>query len=62
MSDVERAMLYEFAYDTTHAALRAAYVTSGWSPSDATLSRLRGYFEAGLSPDEAAAGLFETHH
>lgn len=62
MSDVEQAMLYEFARDTTHAAYRAQYVTTAWSPSDAMCERLRGYHQAGLTPDEAAEGLFGVHH
>lgn len=62
MTAREQAILYEWARSTTDSAFHAGYITRAWQPNDATLFRMRGYFEAGLSPDEAAAGLFETHH
>ena len=62
MTDREQARLYEFTKDVTTLAFHTGYITNRWSPNDAALSRLRGYYEAGLTPDEAAQGLFATHH
>ena len=62
MSDREQAILWEFTRDVTDASYRAGYITRRWNPSDAVCLRLRGYQQAGLTPDEAADGLFATHH
>jgi hypothetical protein len=62
MSLREQARLYEFTKSVTTLAFHTGYITQRWSPSDATLCRLRGYYEAGLTADEAADGLFAVHH
>jgi hypothetical protein len=62
MSDREQAILYEWTRSATDSAFHAGYITRSWSPSDAVCNRLRGYFEAGLSPDEAAEALFAVRH
>jgi hypothetical protein len=62
MSDREQAILFEWTRDAANAAFRAEYVARGWAPSDATCQRLRGYHQAGLSPDEAAEALFARRH
>jgi hypothetical protein len=62
MSEREQAILFEWTRSTVDSAFRAEYVVRGWAPSDATCQRLRGYHQAGLSPDEAAEALFSTRH
>jgi len=62
MTEREQAILYEWTRDTADAAFRAEYVARGWAPSDATCQRLRGYHQAGLTPDEAAEALFAVRH
>lgn len=62
MSEREQAILYEWARSTTDSAFHAGYITRAWQPNDATLFRMRGYHEVGLSPDEAAEALFAVRH
>ena len=62
MSEREQAILYEWTRSATDSAFHAGYITRGWAPSDATCQRLRGYHQAGLSPDEAAQALFAVRH
>jgi len=62
MSTRETDMLFEFTRSVTTLAFHVGYIENRWSPDDATIRRLRGYFQAGLTPGEAAAGLFATHH
>ncbi|MET3232266.1 UNVERIFIED_ORG: hypothetical protein ABIC54_004471 [Burkholderia sp. 1263] len=62
MSQREQAILFEFTRDVADAAFRAGYLMKAWQPNDAMCLRLRGYHQAGLSPDEAADGLFAVHH
>ena len=62
MSEREQALLWEFTRDVTDASYRAGYITRRWNPTDAVCLRLRGYHLAGLTPDEAAEGLFGVKH
>lgn len=57
-SDRERAMLSEWTRDTINAAARAELVKLPYRPTDHVCGVLRGYFEAGLSPEDAAMALF----
>jgi hypothetical protein len=40
----------------------AGFVRPPFQPDDATVSRLHGYFNVGLSPTEAAQALFGPKH
>ena len=62
MSAREQAMLYEFTRDAADAAFRAGYITRAWHPTDAVCLRLRGYHQAGLTPNEAAEAIFVRMH
>lgn len=62
MTPAEVAELQEWGRDTTYAAHAAGYVSSDWQPSDDVYRRLHGYFLAGLTPQDAADGIFAQHH
>ncbi|TCK36712.1 hypothetical protein B0G84_5725 [Paraburkholderia sp. BL8N3] len=40
----------------------AGFIRPPWFPDDRTATRMRGYFEAGLAPAEAAQAMYGTHH
>jgi hypothetical protein len=42
--------------------VKAGFVRPPFQPDDATVSRLHGYFDVGLSPTEAAQALFGPKH
>jgi hypothetical protein len=42
--------------------VKAGFVRPPFQADDATVSRLRGYFNVGLSPTEAAQALFGPKH
>jgi hypothetical protein len=42
--------------------VEAGFMRPPFAPDDATVSRLYGYFNAGLSPTEAAQALFCQKH
>src|SRR5260370_3765958 len=42
--------------------VKAGFIRPPFQPDDATVSRLHGYFNVGLSPTEAAQALFGPKH
>ncbi|MGF6931046.1 hypothetical protein OKW41_000185 [Paraburkholderia sp. UCT70] len=46
-------------YDTV---VEAGFIRPTYQPDNATVSRLHAYFNAGLSPTEAAQALFSRKH
>ncbi|HEX7911772.1 MAG TPA: hypothetical protein VF534_27275 [Paraburkholderia sp.] len=62
MTEAQQAMLYEWTRSTVDSAFAAGHITQRWSPSDKNLATLRGYFDVGLTPEEAADALFAVKH
>lgn len=60
LSERDAAILSEWTRDAYDAAVHAGFVTPPWRPSPAMREALVGYFEAGLTPGEAAMALFAT--
>jgi hypothetical protein len=54
--------LYAWTNAVYENAVGARFIHSPWQPSNATIRRLHGYFEAGLSPAEAAYACFSLKH
>lgn len=62
LSESERAKLTEWTLVAFDEAVRAGYIVPPWRASDAMCERMIGYYEAGLTPAEAAEAAFATRH
>jgi hypothetical protein len=62
VSDAEREKLTSWTMVAFDEAVRAGYIVPPWRASDAMCERMTGYYEAGLTPAEAAEAAFSVRH
>lgn len=62
LSEAEREMLFEWTRTAVDEVVVAGFVIPPWRPSAEMYTRMHGYYQAGLTPAEAAQPAFGTKH
>lgn len=62
MTDIEQAKFHEWMRVVATLAYDAGHIDRTWHASEAQCDSLKGYFDAGLPPDEGEQALFGVRH
>ena len=62
MTEHEQAMFHEWMRVVASLAFDVGHIERKWRGTDRQCESLKGYFDAGLTPDEGEQALFAVRH
>lgn len=62
VSEAEEAKFHEWMLVVASLAFKVGHIDRRWSATQSQCDSLRGYFSAGLTPDEGEQALFAVRH